>query len=113
MAALFQGGPVAPNEAVLLVDVATAGLLDVPVLENIGFLNGDVSAEFAGDIRVFWGMPAGGQNGWRPSWKPAVDRGAGPPGGRVAAEPGASGGRYSSGRADLTRRSLASRSIRA
>lgn len=61
---LFQGGPVAPTEAVLLVDVAAAGLLDVPVLPNIGFLTGDVSAEFAGEIRrarVFVGHA-----GWGP-----------------------------------------------
>ena len=61
---LFQGGPVAPNEAVLLVDVAAAGLLDVPVLENIGFLTGDVPADSSGDIRrarVFLGHA-----GWGP-----------------------------------------------
>lgn len=61
---LFQGGPVAPQEAVLLVDVAAPGLLDVPVLENIGFLTGDVPAEFSGDIRrarVFLGHA-----GWGP-----------------------------------------------
>lgn len=61
---LFQGGPVAPTEAVLLVDVATAGLLDVPVLETIGFLTGDVPAELSGDIRrarVFLGHA-----GWGP-----------------------------------------------
>jgi len=61
---LFQGGPVAPNEAVLLVDVAVADLLDVPVLGNIGFLTGDVPADASGDIRrarVFLGHA-----GWGP-----------------------------------------------
>lgn len=48
---LFQGGPVAPGEAVLLVEVSTAGLLDVPVFESIGFLTGDVPAQLAGEIR--------------------------------------------------------------
>jgi len=61
---LFQGGPVAPNEAVLLVEASTGGLIDVPVLGTIGFLTGDVPAELAGDIRrarVFLGHA-----GWGP-----------------------------------------------
>jgi putative transcriptional regulator len=61
---IFQGGPVAPAEAVLLVDLAPPGLLDVPVLDTIGFLTGDVPADAAGDIRrarVFVG-----HSGWGP-----------------------------------------------
>lgn len=61
---LFQGGPVAPNEAVLLVEVPAAGLLDVPVFESVGFLTGDVPVKLASEIRrarVFVGHA-----GWGP-----------------------------------------------
>lgn len=40
--ALFGGGPVEPEQAVLLADLATPELVDVPVLGSIGFLTGDV-----------------------------------------------------------------------
>jgi putative transcriptional regulator len=40
---LFQGGPLEPRQAVLLVDVADPSLLDVPVLGSVGFLTGEVS----------------------------------------------------------------------
>lgn len=61
---LFQGGPVAPAEAVLLAQVSVGGLLDVPVFDGIGFLTGDVPAEAADNIRrarVFLGHA-----GWGP-----------------------------------------------
>ena len=48
---LFQGGPVAPSEAVLLVDVASTSVLDVPVFETVGFLTGTVSAEVEEEVR--------------------------------------------------------------
>lgn len=48
---LFQGGPVATGEAVLLVDVAAAELLDVPVFGSVGFLTGDVSPDVRSQLR--------------------------------------------------------------
>lgn len=63
-ALLFEGGPVEPDQAVLLADVADPALLDVPVLDSIGFLTGDVPAD-ARDLvrraRVFLGHA-----GWGP-----------------------------------------------
>lgn len=41
---LFEGGPVAPDQAVLLAEVARPELLDVPVFGTVGFLTGDVPA---------------------------------------------------------------------
>lgn len=61
---LFRGGPVAPAEAVLLVEVSVGGVLDVPVFDAIGFLTGDVPEAAAGTIRrarVFVGHA-----GWGP-----------------------------------------------
>lgn len=61
---LFEGGPVAPDQAVLLAEVARPGLLDVPVLDAVGFLTGDVSAALRPAVlraRVFLGHA-----GWGP-----------------------------------------------
>ena len=48
---LFNGGPVATDEAVLLVDVADAAVLDVPVFDTVGFLTGDVSPTIRTGLR--------------------------------------------------------------
>lgn len=50
-APLFQGGPVEPNQVVLLADVADPALLDVPVLGSVGFLTGEVPAEVRPSVR--------------------------------------------------------------
>ncbi len=41
-APLFEGGPVRPEEPVLLVETTRPDLLDVPVLGSVGFLTGEV-----------------------------------------------------------------------
>lgn len=48
---LYRGGPVAPDEAVLLVELADAAALDVPVFGAIGFLTGDVSPDVRTGLR--------------------------------------------------------------
>ena len=48
---LFEGGPVETNQAVLLVEMADAEQLSVPVLATVGFLTGDVPADVRPDIR--------------------------------------------------------------
>lgn len=48
---LFEGGPVEPHQAVLLVDVADPALLDVPVFGSVGFLTGEVPAELRPRVR--------------------------------------------------------------
>lgn len=61
---LFEGGPVAQEEAVLLVETTRSGLLDVPVLGSVGFLTGEVSEALRSEIlraRVFVGHA-----GWGP-----------------------------------------------
>jgi len=61
---LFQGGPVQPESAVLLAEMAEPSLADLPVFGSVGFLVGDVSAEIHGSIlraRVF-----AGYSGWGP-----------------------------------------------
>jgi putative transcriptional regulator len=61
---LFQGGPVEPSQAVLLVDVADRRVLDVPVFASVGFLTGDVPAAVRAGVRrarVFLGHA-----GWGP-----------------------------------------------
>lgn len=61
---LFRGGPVEPNQAVLLVDVPVPGLVDVPVVGSIGFLTGEVPSaveEAVRRARVFVGHA-----GWGP-----------------------------------------------
>jgi putative transcriptional regulator len=50
-ASLFQGGPVEPNHAVLLVEVADPAILDVPVLASVGFLTGEVPADVRTAVR--------------------------------------------------------------
>jgi putative transcriptional regulator len=42
---LFEGGPVAPQQAVLLVEAADPEILDVRVFGAVGFLTGDVPAD--------------------------------------------------------------------
>jgi putative transcriptional regulator len=61
---LFRGGPVEPQQAVLLVEAARPTLLDLPVFGAVGFLTGDVSSEIEASIlraRVFLGHA-----GWGP-----------------------------------------------
>jgi putative transcriptional regulator len=63
-APLFGGGPVEPDQAVLLVEVADTEILDLPVFGSVGFLTGDVPADTASAIRrarVFVGHA-----GWGP-----------------------------------------------
>ena len=62
--ALFEGGPVQPEQPVLLVEVARPELLDVPIFGSVGFLTGAVSADLEAEIRrarVF-----AGHAGWGP-----------------------------------------------
>lgn len=61
---LFQGGPVQPDQPVLLADFLDPELADLLVLGSIGFLVGDVSEESSAGIRrarVF-----AGYSGWGP-----------------------------------------------
>ena len=61
---LFEGGPVEPDQPVLLAEVADPELLDVPVFGSVGFLTGDVASDFEWRIqraRVF-----AGHAGWGP-----------------------------------------------
>ena len=61
---LFQGGPVQTRSAVLLAEVSDPSLLDLPVLESVGFLVGEVSEDVQPSIlraRVFAGYA-----GWGP-----------------------------------------------
>jgi putative transcriptional regulator len=61
---LFEGGPVAPDQAVLLAEVARPDLLDVPVFGAVGFLTGDVPSAVRPSVlraRVFLGHA-----GWGP-----------------------------------------------
>jgi len=63
-APLFEGGPVAPHEALLLVETDDPEILDVRVLDNVGFLTGDVPARAPTRMsraRVFLGHA-----GWGP-----------------------------------------------
>lgn len=48
---LFAGGPVEPRQAVILAEVADPGLLDVPVVEGVGFLTGEVPGHFEAQVR--------------------------------------------------------------
>lgn len=61
---LYQGGPVEPNRAVLLAELATPGLVDVPVFGSVGFLTGEIPADVRPAVqraRVFVG-----HSGWGP-----------------------------------------------
>jgi putative transcriptional regulator len=61
---LFVGGPVEPDQAVLLVEATGPGILDVPVFGSVGFLTGDVPAGARSAVRrarVFLGHA-----GWGP-----------------------------------------------
>jgi putative transcriptional regulator len=48
---LFGGGPVAPDEAVVLVDATNPDILDVPVFGSIGFLTGEVPSDIRSAVR--------------------------------------------------------------
>lgn len=50
-AVLYEGGPVAQQEAVLLVESEDHDMLDVHAFGDIGFLTGDVSADVLDSIR--------------------------------------------------------------
>ena len=55
---LFQGGPVEPNQAVLLAEVALPGIVDVPVFGSVGFLTGEIPSDIRPHVlrvRVFVG----------------------------------------------------------
>lgn len=61
---VFQGGPVEPDQAVLLTELARPGIVDVPVFGPVGFLTGDIPSEVRPDVRrarVFVGHA-----GWGP-----------------------------------------------
>jgi putative transcriptional regulator len=60
---LFRGGPVQPEQPVLLADVTHPGLVDLLVFGSVGFLTGDVPSEIEPGIRrarVFAGYAAWG-----------------------------------------------------
>lgn len=61
---LFRGGPVEPEQAVLLAELEDAGHVDVPVFGSIGFLTGEIPATVRPHVRrarVFVGHA-----GWGP-----------------------------------------------
>lgn len=61
---LFEGGPVEPGGAVLVVETEDPAILDLPVLGNVGFLTGEVEDGVREAIlraRVFLGHA-----GWGP-----------------------------------------------
>ena len=61
---LYEGGPVEPEQPVLLAEVEHPDLLDVPVFGSIGFLTGDVPTDVRAGLRrarVF-----AGHAGWGP-----------------------------------------------
>ncbi len=61
---LYSGGPVRPEQPVLLAEFTDVGLADVLVFGSVGFLTGDVPAQARTDIRrvrVF-----AGYSGWGP-----------------------------------------------
>jgi putative transcriptional regulator len=62
--ALYEGGPVETDQAVVLVDAMDDAVLDVPVFGSIGFVTGDVPLEVGTSVRharVFLGHA-----GWGP-----------------------------------------------
>lgn len=55
---LFQGGPVEPDQAVLLAELEDVGHVDVPVFGRVGFLTGEIPATVRPHVlraRVFVG----------------------------------------------------------
>lgn len=61
---LFEGGPVEPERAVLIAEVARTEILDVPVFGSVGFLTGEVPSAAGDEVsgaRVFLGHA-----GWGP-----------------------------------------------
>lgn len=55
---VFQGGPVEPDQAVLLAELADPGHVDVPVFGGVGFLTGEIPATVRPHVlraRVFVG----------------------------------------------------------
>jgi putative transcriptional regulator len=61
---VFEGGPVATNQAVLLAQVPVPGFIDVPVFGSVGFLTGEIPADIRPSIeraRVYVG-----HSGWAP-----------------------------------------------
>jgi putative transcriptional regulator len=63
-APLFQGGPVDPDQAVLLAEVREPRLVDVPVFGSVGFLTGDIASDVRSSVqraRVYVG-----HSGWGP-----------------------------------------------
>ena len=61
---LYQGGPVRPRSPVLLAELTRPDLADLPVLDSVGFLMGEVSADIQPDVvraRVYAGYA-----GWGP-----------------------------------------------
>jgi putative transcriptional regulator len=61
-APVFEGGPVEPDQAVLLVELDDEAALDVPVFGSIGFLTGDVSPAVLASLRR--GRVLLGHAGW-------------------------------------------------
>lgn len=61
---MFQGGPVHPEDTVLLAEFADPERADLPVFGSVGFLVGDVPADIGAHLlraRVF-----SGSSGWGP-----------------------------------------------
>lgn len=61
---LYQGGPVQPENPVLLAELVRPELADILVFGSVGFLTGEVSADISPDVvraRVF-----AGYSGWGP-----------------------------------------------
>ena len=55
---VFEGGPVATNQAVLLAEVPIPGFIDVPVFGSVGFLTGEIPEDVRPSVtraRVFVG----------------------------------------------------------
>ena len=55
---VFEGGPVATNQAVLLAEVPVPGFIDVPVFGSVGFLTGEIPEDIRPSVaraRVFVG----------------------------------------------------------
>lgn len=48
---LFRGGPVEPDQAVLMAAVADAAILDVPVFGSVGFLVEEVPSDVRSTVR--------------------------------------------------------------